>query len=78
MGTPDNTAGSTRALHTYVSNDDQAEVETGGYFNNKAHHVKKGDILMTSLDLAGAPKMRNYLILNVAAGVVTIADQDVA
>lgn len=78
MGTIAGTAGETRNLHTYLTNDDTAGVQTTGYFNDMAHHVKIGDIIMCSLDNDGAPMLRNYVVSNVAAGVVTIAAQNVA
>lgn len=80
IGTPDPNAaaGSNVCLHGYVTNDDTAAVIAAGYFNSIGARLKKGDIIMCSLDNDGTPMLRNYLVSNVAAGVVTIAAQNVA
>lgn len=78
MGTIAGAAGETRNLHTYLTNDDTAAVETASYFDFMAYRVKVGDIIMCSLDNDGAPMLRNYIVTAVsAAGVVTIAAQNV-
>ncbi len=80
IGTPDpnGAAGSNVCLHAYVTNDDTAGVITGGYFNSVAARLKKGDIIMMSLDNDGTAMLRNYVVASVAAGVVTVAAQNVA
>lgn len=80
IGTPDpnGAAGSNVCLHAYVTNDDTAAVITAGYFNSIASRLKKGDIVMMSLNNGVSPMLRNYLVTNIAAGVVTIAAQNVA
>lgn len=80
IGTPDAdaAAGTNVCLHGYVTNDDTAGVTTGGYFNTVASRLKKGDIIMMSLDNDGAAMLRNYVVASVTAGVVTIAAQNVA
>jgi hypothetical protein len=80
IGTPDlsGAAGTNRAMHAYITNDDTAAVTTANYFNTIASRLKKGDIILMSLDNDGAPMLRNYIVSNIAAGVVTIAAQNVA
>lgn len=80
IGTPDadGAAGSNVCLHAYVTNDDKAGVETSGYFNSLASRLKKGDIIMISLDNDGTAALRNYVVSSVSAGVVAIAAQNVA
>lgn len=80
IGTPDvnGGAGTNRCLHAYITNDDTAAVITAGYFNSLAKRLMIGDIIMCSLDNDGTPMLRNYIVSNIAAGVVTIAAQNVA
>ncbi|MBZ9856756.1 hypothetical protein LB566_23470 [Mesorhizobium sp. CA13] len=80
IGTPDvnGAAGTNVCLHAYVTNDDTAAVITVGYFNSLAARLKKGDIIMMSLDNDGAPMLRNYLVTANDGTVVTIAAQNVA
>ena len=71
IGTIDGSAGSMRSLHGYVTNDDDAAVETSGYFNSIAERINTGDILLASLDLDGTPDMRSYVMTN-NSGVITV------
>lgn len=73
-------AGTNLGKHVYCTDDDTAAVQTAGYFNALATYkwVKKGDQIDCSLDLDGTPTRRNYIVTNVAAGVVTVAPQNVA
>jgi hypothetical protein len=75
MGTPDANAGAgtNRAFHSYITNDDAATVETSAYFNAYAGRLKKGDVIMASLANSGTAALRFYVVAGVAAGVVTIA-----
>lgn len=82
MGQPSATsgAGSTRATHTYVTNDDRAALETGGYFNALLDpvQVKTGDLLEVSFDNDGTPGRRGYVIKVVAGVVVLTSEGDAA
>lgn len=71
LGSPDGSAGSNRALHSYVTNDDAAAIETANYFNAKAAQCKTGDVLLAGFDLDGTEGCRMYM-LTVAAGVVSL------
>ncbi|MGI8390218.1 hypothetical protein [Brucella anthropi] len=78
MFNPSGLAGANLSKHSYVTNDDQAAVETVGYFNSLVKRVKKGDHIDMTLDLDGTPARRNYIVSNVTSTVVTIAAQNVA
>lgn len=69
-------AGSNRALHAYVGNDDRAAIETANFFNDVASRVKTGDLLMVSLDLDGSPSPANYTIVKSGANVTLVREQD--
>lgn len=71
-------AGSVKSKYMYASLDTAAAVETAGYFNSMAAQFTVGDQIDASLDLGGAPRLRNYMVTAIAAGVVTIAAQNVA
>lgn len=78
MFNPSGQAGANLSKHSYVTNDDQAAVETVGYFNPLVKRVKKGDHIDMTLDLDGTPVRRNYIVSSVTSTVVTIAAQNVA
>lgn len=72
IGTVDGTAGSMRAKHCYVTNDDAATVETAGYFNALAGRLKVGDQIDCSLDIDGTPALRSYIVSSNDGSVVGI------
>ncbi|MEO4045235.1 hypothetical protein AAFN47_26890 [Hoeflea sp. CAU 1731] len=78
IGTTTGAAGSNRALHAYLTNDDAAAVETSDYFNDLSDRLKVGDIILASLDLDGSPALKNYIVTDITSGAVTIAAQTVA
>lgn len=78
MFNPSGAAGSNLSKHSYVTNDDQAAVETTGYFNALVKRVKKGDHIDMTLALGATPVRRNYIVTDVTGTVVTIAAQNVA
>lgn len=78
MFNPSGLAGANLNIHKYVTNDDRAAVETAGYFNSLSKRVKVGDHIDMTLDLDGAVMRRNYIVTGNAAGVVTIAAQNIA
>lgn len=67
-------AGGMNALHAYVTNDDQAAVETSGYFNSIWKRLKVGDWIMCSLDLDGTPVGMWKIVTASSSGGVTIGD----
>jgi len=78
MFNPSGAAGANLGRHTYVTNDDTAAVETAGYFNALSKLLKVGDHIDMTLDLDATVMRRNYVVTANAAGVVTIAKQNVA
>jgi hypothetical protein len=78
VGAIGNGPGSVKSICTYHTNDDAAAVEANGYFNGLANDLAKGDIIMAGLDIDGGPKLKNYIVTNIAAGAVTIAAQTTA
>lgn len=75
MGQPaDNSAaGETRQIHTFVTNDDKAAVETSNYFDAllTPKRVKAGDLMVISYDVDGTPGGRWY-VLSISGGHVVI------
>lgn len=72
MGTPDGTSGSRRTIHTYITNDGAAQVETSDYFLSIYKRLKVGDLLLASIDVDGTPMQRSYVVSAAAVGGVTI------
>lgn len=74
MGIPSATAvpGETRCLHTFVSNDDRAAIETANYFDSLLTYtqVKKGDLLLVSYDVDGSEGQKMYVLDVVSSHVV--------
>ena len=69
-------AGSVRSVSHYVTNDDAATVQAGGYFDPAANQLVVGDVIMASLDLNGAtPQLKIYIVTTNTGTVVTIAPQ---
>lgn len=58
----------------YVSNDDATAVETANYFNQACEtaNLKKGDVVIASLDLDGTPAIKTYMVSDISAGVVSV------
>lgn len=77
MPHPSGDAGSTIPVHKYTTTDDTAAVETAGYFNAVAKRSKIGAHIDMTLGLGGTVMRRNYVVTNIAAGVVTVAKQNV-
>lgn len=74
MGQPatDSAAGETRQIHTFVTNDDKAAVETANYFDAllDPRRIKKGDLILVSGDVDGTEWFRIYVLDIVASHVV--------
>lgn len=81
MGQPaaNSPAGSVRQLHSFVTADDRAAVETSGYFNallTPAKKIQAGDLLIVSFGVGGSPGTRTYSLDIVANAVVLRAELD--
>lgn len=74
VGTVDGSAGTMRNHHGYVTNDDQAAVETSGYFNSIWARLKVGDWIFLSLDLDGTPVGMAKIVTASSSDAVTIGD----
>ena len=53
-------ASSVKSLYHYVTNDADTVVEADGYFDSTG--LKKGDIVIASLDLDGTPEVKVYVV----------------
>ena len=62
--------GSGNQVFQYVTDDNLAAVETAGYFTTEL--LKKGDVILASLDMDGTPKLVIYLVSAASSGVATI------
>lgn len=80
MGTITGEAGDRTILWSYVTNDDQAAFETAGYVTGMSHKIRKGDVLLASLDNDATPMLRNYIVtaVNKTTDQITFAAQNVA
>lgn len=75
MGTPDGTAGSRRQIHTYITADAPATLETSDYFLSIYKKLKTNDLLLVSFT-GNVKRTRTYLFATVGSGGVTIQKQD--
>lgn len=78
MFNPSGLAGANLSVHSYVSNDDVAAIETAGYFNSLYNRVKKGDHINMTLDLDATPIRRAYIVTASSSSAVTIAKLNTA
>ncbi len=78
MFNPSGEAGANLSIHSYVSDDDVAAIETAGYFNEIWRRLKKGDHFNMTLDLDATPIRRAYVVTASASTGVSIAKQNVA
>lgn len=81
MGQPaqDSGPGEMRQIHTYVTNDDRAAIETSNYFDllwTTPKRVKKGDLLDVVYDIDGTPGHRRYVLTIVSNHIVPVAAGD--
>jgi hypothetical protein len=74
IGSVDGSAGSNRAKHAYVTNDDQAAVETANYFDDIIGRLHVGDQIDVSWDMDGTPGGGMYIVSSVTTHVsITLA-----
>jgi hypothetical protein len=72
-------AGSSRnTIHHYSTPDTHAVVFAANYFNPAAPWLQIGDVIIASTGIGGTPVLRMYMVTNIAAGVVTIAQLSTA
>lgn len=66
-------------LWHYITADAKATVEGAGYFNSYAEKLQIGDpILVTSGVTSSAAVIRQYVVSNIASGVVTVTKSEIA
>jgi len=61
-------------LWHYATTDTATEVSTSSYFDESAHMIRVGDMIMANVDTDGTPAAGIYLVNANAAGVVDVAD----
>lgn len=61
-------------LWHYATVDTAADVDTAGYFNEAAHMIRLGDMIMANVDTDGTPAAGIYLVNANTGGIVDVAD----
>ncbi|HBT43263.1 MAG TPA: hypothetical protein DIW51_17750 [Rhodospirillaceae bacterium] len=61
-------------LWHYTSVDTAAVVDSAGYFNDAAHMLRTGDILVANVDTDGTPGAGLFLVSANAGGIVDVDD----
>lgn len=75
MGTPDGTAGSRRQIHSYITSDAPATVETSDYFLSVYSRLKANDVLLVSYT-GTVRRLRSYIVDTSSSSGVTIKRED--
>lgn len=75
MGVPATTIdpGNVRQMHSFITNDDKATIETANYFDpllTPAKKVRKGDLMVVSFDVDGTEGVKVYALDIVSNHVV--------
>ena len=60
-----------------VCDDDEAGVETAGYFNSLAGVIQKGELIFCTLDMDATPIGKIYIVTANTGTAVTVAELDV-
>jgi len=60
-------------LWHYTTTDDDAAVETAGYFNKAADMLRGNDLMIVNLDTDGTPETAFYIVTASAGGSVSVA-----
>ena len=68
--------GSGNQVFQYITNDDLATIKTSGYFATDL--LKKGDVILTSLDLDGTPAFVTLMASAVSSGIATVVEATVS
>lgn len=58
-------------LWHYTTED--ADITTGGYFNNAADMLRVNDLMIANIDTDGTPSTTFYIVTDNTGGVVTVA-----
>ena len=61
-------------LWHYTTVDTAAVVDSAGYFNDAAHMLRTGDILVANVDTDGTPGAGLFLVSANAGGIVDVDD----
>ena len=61
-------------LWHYTTGDLAADVDTAGYFNEAAHMLRIGDMIMANVDTDGTPAAGIFLVNANSGTVVDVAD----
>ena len=61
-------------LWHYTTDDAAAVVDSAGYFNEAAHMLCTGDMIMANVDTDGTPAAGIFLVNANAGGTVDVAD----
>lgn len=71
-------AGSSKNIWHYATDDDDTAIQTDGYFDDvDGDPLITGDLMMTSLDVAGTPEVKIYIV-SVGGSDVTITPMLIA
>ena len=52
---------------------EDADITTGGYFNNAADMLRVNDLMIANIDTDGTPATTFYIVTGNSGGVVTVA-----
>lgn len=56
-------SGSSKSIYHYATNDVDTVVETDAYFDDiDGDPLKKGDLIMASIDVDGTPEVKMYIV----------------
>ncbi|PIW30486.1 MAG: hypothetical protein COW30_02040 [Rhodospirillales bacterium CG15_BIG_FIL_POST_REV_8_21_14_020_66_15] len=61
-------------LWHYATTDPAADVDTTGYFNEAAHMLRTGDMVMANVDTDGVPAAGIFLVSANTGGTVDVSD----
>lgn len=71
IGSVNGEAGTNRSLHSYVTNDNTAAIETSNYFDEIYDRVQPGDLLLVSIDMDGT-NVPGVYVFGKSGGHVTV------
>lgn len=64
-------AGESKSLHFYATDDDMDTVVASGYFNAATKRLRKGDVILCSLNNDGTPATSTIVVTS-ASGAATV------
>lgn len=59
---------------SYITNDDQATVNTAGYFNEASSILGVYDSIRAAVDIDGTPAVVDFVVLSNSGGVVDVSN----